>query len=66
VSGFLLNNKDGFSTSEKYAGICNQPFLLEKDEKFSGYKPFRTYYGMKYQGGFSDHLPVFLDFTLPE
>ena len=66
VSGFLLNNKGGLSTSEKQAGICNQPFLLEKDEKFSGYKPFRTYYGMKYQGGFSDHLPVFLDFTLPE
>jgi predicted extracellular nuclease len=66
VSGFLLNHKDGLSTSEKQAGICNQPFLLEKDEKYSGVKPFRTYYGMKYQGGFSDHLPVFLDFTLSE
>lgn len=66
VSGFLLNNKEGLFTSEKQAGICNQPFLLEEDEKYSGVKPFRTYYGMKYQGGYSDHLPVFLDFTLPE
>jgi len=66
VSGFLLNNKEGLFTSEKQAGICNQSFLLEKDEKYSGVKPFRTYYGMKYQGGYSDHLPVFLDFTLPE
>lgn len=66
VSGFLLARKEGISTSEKQAGICNYPFLLKKDEKYSGYKPFRTYYGMKYQGGFSDHLPVYLDFTFSE
>ena len=66
VSGFLLNNKSGLCTSAKNAGISNLPFLLEKDEKYSGVKPLRTYYGMKYQGGYSDHLPVFLDFALPD
>ncbi len=65
VSGFLLSNKNGFSTSGA-AVIANFPFLLEKDDKYSGRKPFRTYYGMKYQGGYSDHLPVYLDFTLPD
>lgn len=36
-------------------------FLLEKDEKYGGMKPFRTYTGMVYHGGYSDHLPVILD-----
>jgi hypothetical protein len=34
------------------------------DEKHFGKKPFRTYYGMKYLGGFSDHLPVYLELTV--
>jgi len=36
-------------------------FLLEPDAKFTGNKPFRTYAGFRYTGGFSDHLPVLLD-----
>lgn len=43
--------------------IFAAPFLLTEDEKFSGKKPFRTYSGRKYQGGFSDHLPIVLDLT---
>lgn len=41
--------------------VFSPSFLLEKDEKFGGMKPFRTYSGYKYSGGFSDHLPVILD-----
>ena len=37
-------------------------FLLVDDLKYLGKKPFRTYLGMKYTGGFSDHLPVYIDF----
>ena len=66
VSGFLLRNLSGFHTSKAAAGICNLAFLLEEDEKYGGLKPFRTYYGMKYTGGYSDHLPVKLDFILPK
>lgn len=36
-------------------------FLLVKDEKYLGYKPFRTYEAYRYIGGYSDHLPVCLD-----
>lgn len=36
-------------------------FLLEKDLKYGGRRPFRSYQGMHYQGGFSDHLPVGLE-----
>ena len=38
--------------------ILKPAFLLDKD---AGYIPFRTYSGMRYKGGFSDHLPVLLD-----
>ena len=34
------------------------PFLLTDDDSFGGVKPFRTYNGRRYQGGYSDHLPV--------
>ena len=42
--------------------IFDAPFLLQDDEAWFGKKPFRTYYGAKYIGGFSDHLPVYVDF----
>jgi hypothetical protein len=42
--------------------IFDAPFLLQDDEAWFGKKPFRTYYGSKYLGGFSDHLPVYTDF----
>ena len=45
--------------------ILRHPFLLEEDEKYGGEKPFRTYNGMKYQGGYSDHLPIALDLWIP-
>jgi predicted extracellular nuclease len=40
--------------------VCALPFLVEEDESYGGYKPFKTYSGMKYLGGISDHLPVIL------
>lgn len=36
-------------------------FLLIDDEKFFGKKVFRTFIGSRYQGGFSDHLPLYID-----
>jgi hypothetical protein len=33
-------------------------FLLEEDARYGGYRPRRTYIGPRYQGGFSDHLPL--------
>jgi endonuclease/exonuclease/phosphatase family metal-dependent hydrolase len=42
----------------KCVEILRFPFLLEEDGKYGGDKPFRTYHGMRYQGGYSDHLPV--------
>ncbi len=62
VSRNLLNTTNRFHAASDGATILNLPFLLEKDSKFMGFEPFRTYNGMKYQGGYSDHLPVYIDF----
>ena len=62
VSGTLLRPQSALHTSNEDARIFAPSFLLEEDEKYGGQKPFRTYYGMKYTGGYSDHLPVIVDF----
>ena len=62
VSGNLLNNRKAFYTQQKDAHFFDADFLLEDDKQFLGKQPFRTYVGMKYQDGFSDHLPIFADF----
>jgi len=61
VSGNLLNTKTSLRTSLDDAHIYKEEFLLMPDKTNLGYKPFRTYEGMKYLGGYSDHLPVYLD-----
>ena len=42
--------------------VNDAPFLLEKDEKYGGVKPLRTFNGYRYQRGFSDHLPLVVRF----
>ena len=59
VSGYLLEGNPRIHTSYKAACILRYPFLLEEDDRYGGDIPFRTYKGMKYHGGYSDHLPVF-------
>lgn len=56
VSNALKNGKGRFVS--KSANIVKLPYLLVEDGKFFGMKPFRTYEGVKYAGGYSDHLPV--------
>ncbi|MDR0937826.1 MAG: endonuclease [Mediterranea sp.] len=62
VSGTLLDTTSSFFTSDELSGIFAPPFLLVADPEHDGLQPFRTYKGMKYQGGYSDHLPVYADF----
>ena len=64
VSGFLLQGHDSMRTSYDKAQILKYPFLLEEDEKYGGNIPSRTYWGKKYHGGYSDHLPVCVDFEI--
>ena len=48
-------NKHSF----KYAEVFDEHFLKEWKGKFKG-NPFRTYIGKWYQGGISDHFPVYV------
>ncbi len=36
-------------------------FLIESEPLYGGFRPYRTYNGMRYLGGTSDHLPVCFD-----
>jgi predicted extracellular nuclease len=51
------------------ATVFWQPWMVEEDSKHPGYYPKRTWRGTFYHGGYSDHLPVFVDIyydqTLP-
>lgn len=64
VSGELLKSDSGLYTKAEWATICKSPFLLETDERYGGLKPKRTFVGYRYNGGFSDHLPVLLKLKL--
>lgn len=56
VSASLLN---GLGCTEMLdAEIMRLDFLLIDDDAYGGVKPFRTYNGRRYQGGYSDHLPI--------
>lgn len=61
VSGSLLGALKGLHVQPGDYHIFGESFLLEPDEQYNGFKPYRTYNGYKYQGGFSDHLPVYID-----
>ena len=54
---FYLSN-----TLETHTKACiySPEWLLEEDVKYLDYRPKRTYVGYRYQGGYSDHLPIFL------
>ncbi len=59
---FLKNSQ---TTLSDYRGHIFKPdFLLEDDATHLGTKPFRTYIGYKYNGGYSDHLPIYVDLRL--
>ncbi|NLN72848.1 MAG: endonuclease [Bacteroidales bacterium] len=61
VSQSLFVKESGLRLSENGAKIFRPPFLLVEDKAYLGYQIYRTYMGFKYQGGYSDHLPVFVD-----
>ena len=54
-----LVGKD-YSTYKFYrAQVFNSQFLIQKDGQYKGY-PLRTLVGTVFQGGFSDHFPVYV------
>ena len=60
VSPNLLDNNEPVSITPSQFTIVESSHLLERDRKFTGVKPRRTYIGPRYNGGLSDHLPIIL------
>ena len=61
VTPAVMDDKEGLHYQEGSARIFHADFMLEDDETYHGKKLFRTYLGPRYIGGFSDHLPVYID-----
>ena len=59
VSESLVNTEAKNYSVKKYS-VFRTEWLLEKDAQYGGVKPFRSWDGLGYQGGYSDHLPVVL------
>lgn len=60
VSSSLLDTTSTLYVAGQQAHIFKSDFLLEQDEKYGGYKNYRTFLGPRYIGGFSDHLPIYI------
>lgn len=63
VSPYLLD-RSGLDVVNARAWVADAPLLLTDDNRYPGKMPFRTYGGATFLGGFSDHLPVFIDLEL--
>jgi len=61
VSTSLAKNKQKWHVKNYRAYIFKPGYLLQEDEIYMGLKTFRTYNGARYTGGYSDHLPVYMD-----
>lgn len=66
VSKSLLFGWRNLSIHQDGARIFSEDFILEDDPVHGGKRPNRTYNGMQYKGGFSDHLPIVVDIMRPE
>lgn len=65
VNGNLLEKGGKVFVKDKTVHVFSAEFLLEADnKKYGGQKPFRTYSGFKYLGGYSDHLPIYMDLLI--
>lgn len=42
-----------------YGNIFCRPYMIQQEGQYKGY-PLRTFVGNNFQGGFSDHLPVYI------
>lgn len=65
VSGNLLKRSNEFYTHSHAAQIFQPEFLFTEDIVYGGKRPKKSYHGYKYEGGFSDHLPIGVDFFIP-
>lgn len=61
VSKNLLDGRIPLQHTDTVGHIFAAPFMLLDDAKHLDQKIYRTFLGQRYQGGYSDHLPVYID-----
>jgi len=64
VSGNLITGKQSIRALPQTATIFSRNFMLVDDKAYGGKRPKKTYHGRKHEGGYSDHLPVLVDFSI--
>ena len=60
VSSSMLYENNEMKSEDGIGHIYQNEFLMDKKNG----RPLRTYQGLKYLGGFSDHLPIYADFQI--
>lgn len=63
VSGNLLNESNKISIKNNEAHVYKEDFLLQNNKKGNP-TVYRTYSGLKYVGGYSDHLPIYMNLNI--
>jgi hypothetical protein len=65
VSKSMTDGEGPFYADPLTFRVFDAPFLLADDADYPGKKPFPTYGGYKWTGGYSDHLPVIIRVKMP-
>lgn len=58
LSPSLYSSESGLHYRKESFRIVDDDALLTEDASFKGSRPYSTWWGFSYAGGFSDHLPV--------
>lgn len=66
VSPLLSDTTRSIHLTPESPRIFAPGFLLVPDKTHRGVRPFRSFYGFRYEGGFSDHLPLLIDLRINE
>lgn len=64
VDASLLQGEAPFHVDPNGIRIFDADFLWTTDKRYQGRRPLRSFYGFTYEGGFSDHLPLIVDFYI--
>lgn len=66
VSGNLISGNESLKILPGTASVLQFDFMLTEDKTHGGKRPWKTFHGYIYEGGFSDHLPLIVDFVITD
>jgi endonuclease/exonuclease/phosphatase family metal-dependent hydrolase len=64
VSGNLIEGSKAIRVQTQTATIFRRDFMVTDDKTHGGKRPKKTFHGNKHEGGYSDHLPVYVDLQI--